>query len=292
VSEPGALSGPGDEPAGSVGGIAPPVASRPQRPEGPSYPIGFRAAGLLVERNARASRHNVLLVLSGFFEPVFFLFSLGIGLGALVGDIQVEGRTVSYQEFVAPALLAASAMNGAVLDSTYNVFWKLKYGRLYDAVLATPLGARSVAVGEVSWSLLRGAGYATAFLLVLLVTGSISSWWAVLALPAALLIGLAFAGAGMAATTFMRSWQDFDLVQLVQLPMFLFSATFYPVSTYPEAFQIVVKLTPLYHGVALERDLLLGTVDAGALVHVAYLLALGTAGMLIAGRRLERLLLS
>jgi lipooligosaccharide transport system permease protein len=247
---------------------------------------------MLVERNARASRHSLLVILSGFFEPVFFLFSLGIGIGALVGDLQFDSRTVSYREFVAPALLAASAMNGAVMDSTFNVFWKLKYARLYDSVLATPLGARSVAVGEISWSLLRGAGYAAAFLLVLLIAGDIGSWWALLALPAALLIGLGFAGAGMAATTYMRSWQDFDLVQLVQLPMFLFSATFYPLSTYPDAFQVVVKCTPLYHGVALERDLLLGSVAFGDLVHVAYLLALGLAGMLIAGRRLERLLLS
>jgi lipooligosaccharide transport system permease protein len=256
------------------------------------YPVGFRAVALLVERNARAYRHSLLLIISGFFEPVFYLFSLGIGIGALVGDIQYDGRTVSYQEFVAPALMAASAMNGAIIDSTFNVFWKLKYAKLYDSILATPLGPRSIAVGEITWSLLRGAGYAAAFLLVLLVAGNIKSWWAVLAIPAALLIGLAFAGAGMAATTFMRSWQDFDLIQLVQLPMFLFSATFYPVSTYPEALQVVVRLTPLYHGIALERDLLLGSVGWGVLVHIAYLLTLGAIGMLIAGRRLERLLLS
>jgi lipooligosaccharide transport system permease protein len=256
------------------------------------YPVGFRAASLLVERNARAYRHNLLLIISGFFEPVFYLFSLGIGIGALVGDIQYDGRAVSYQEFVAPALMAASAMNGAIIDSTFNVFWKLKYAKLYDSVLATPLGPRSIAVGEISWSLLRGAGYAAAFLLVLLVAGYLGSWWAVLALPGALLIGLAFAGAGMAATTFMRSWQDFDLIQLVQLPMFLFSATFYPVSTYPEAIRFVVGLTPLYHGVALERDLLLGSIGWGLLVHVGYLVTLGGAGIWIAGRRLERLLLS
>jgi lipooligosaccharide transport system permease protein len=257
-----------------------------------SYPVGFRAARLLVERNARASRHSLRTVLSGFFEPVFYLFSLGIGIGALVGGLRFNGHLVSYQEFVAPGLLAASAMNGAVMDSTFGVFLKLKYARLYDSVLATPLDSRAVAVGEVTWALLRGAGYATTFILVLLVSGYISSWWALLALPAATLIGLAFAGAGMAATTWMRSWQDFDLVQLVTLPMFLFSATFYPLSTYPHALRIVVELTPLYHGVALERQLLLGAVDASALVHVAYLVALGLTGMLIAGRRLERLLLS
>jgi lipooligosaccharide transport system permease protein len=256
------------------------------------YPFGLWSARFLVERNARASRHNWLTILSGFFEPVFYLFSLGIGIGALVGDLQIGDRTVSYQEFVAPGLLAASAMNGALLDATFAVFWKLKYSRLYESVLATPLGPRAVAVGEVSWSLLRGAGYAAAFLLVLLVAGYVSSWWAVLALPAAVLIGLAFAGAGMAATTFMRSWQDFDLVILVQLPLFLFSATFYPLSTYPDAFQFVVGLTPLFHGVALERDLLLGTVNSADLVHMLYLATLGLIGMLIVGRRLERLLLS
>jgi lipooligosaccharide transport system permease protein len=254
--------------------------------------VGFRAARLLVERNARAYRHVPLVVLSGFFEPVFYLFSLGIGLGVLVGGISVDGQVVSYRDFVAPALLAASAMNGAVLDATFNVFWKLKYARLYDSVLATPLGPRAVAVGEVTWSLLRGAGYAAAFLLVLLLVGALSSWWALLALPAAVLIGLAFAGAAMAATTFMRSWQDFDLVILVQLPMFLFSATFYPLSAYPGLLRFVVQLTPLYHGVALERQLLLGHVHPSALVHAGYLVALGLAGMVVAGRRLERLLLS
>ena len=256
------------------------------------YPVGFRAARLMVERNVRASRHSLLVIVSGFFEPVFYLFSLGLGIGALVGDLEFAGRTVGYAEFVAPGLIAASAMNGAVLDSTFNVFWKLKYGKLYDSVLATPLGPRAVAAGEITWSLLRGAGYAAAFLLVLLVAGYLGSWWAVLALPAAVLIGLAFAGAGMAATTFMRSWQDFDLIQLVQLPMFLFSATFYPLSTYPDALQVVVKLTPLYHGVALERDLLLGTINPGDLGHVLYLVTLGGIGLMIAGRRLERLLLS
>jgi lipooligosaccharide transport system permease protein len=256
------------------------------------YPMGFQAAKLLVERNARASRHGLRTLLSGFFEPVFYLFSLGIGIGALVGGVQFNGHLFRYQEFVAPGLLAASAMNGAIMDSTFNVFWKLKYARIYDSVLATPLDTRAIAIGEVSWALLRGTAYAATFIVVLLVSGYISSWWALLALPAATLIGLAFAGAGMAATTWMRSWQDFDLVQLVTLPMFLFSATFYPLSTYPHALQIVVQLTPLYHAVALERQLLLGAVDAGALVHVGYLVALGLLGMVIAGRRLERLLLS
>jgi lipooligosaccharide transport system permease protein len=255
------------------------------------FPMGFAAARLVIERNALATRSNVLAFVSGFFEPVFYLFSLGVGLGALVGSFTVAGRVVPYQEFVAPGLLAASAMNGAVLDSTYNVFWKLRYARLYDAMLATPLTPRAVAAGEIGWALLRGAGYAAAFIVVLLVAGYGRTWWTILALPAAVLIGLAFAGAGMAATTFMRSWQDFDLVQLAVLPMFLFSATFYPLSTYPSFAQWVVRCTPLYHAVALERQVLLGAVSWAALGHVLYLAALGLVGFAIAGRRLERLLL-
>lgn len=255
-------------------------------------PAGAGMARMLVERNARSFKHIWLTLLTGFFEPVFYLFSLGIGIGALVGGVEVDGRTVPYAEFVAPALLAASAMNGAVCDSTMNIFWKLKYAKLYDSVLTTPLGPRDIAVGEISWALLRGACYAAAFLLILVIGGYTRSWWAVLALPAAVLIGLAFAGAGMAATTWMRTWQDLDLVQLAVLPMFLFSATFYPLSVYPEALEWVVRATPLYHAVAVERQLLLGAVDVGLLGHLGYLVVMGLGGMLVAARRLERLLLT
>jgi lipooligosaccharide transport system permease protein len=256
-------------------------------------PAGAGMARMLVERNARAFRHLWPTLVSGFFEPVFYLFSLGVGLGSVVGDVAAApGRSVPYAVFVAPALLASSAMNGAVFDTTGNVFFKLKYARLYDSVLATPLGPRDVAVGEVTWALLRGSAYAAIFLLVMTLAGMVVSWWAVLTLPAAVLIGLAFAGAGMVATTSMRSWQDLDLGQLAVLPMFLFSATFYPLSTYPRSLQWVVQLTPLYHGVALARELALGTVAWATLGHVAYLVVLGLAGMLVAARRLEQTLLS
>jgi len=256
-------------------------------------PAGAGMARMLVERNLRALRHGWLTVVSGFFEPVFYLFSLGVGIGALLGRIDLgDGRSVEYAVFVAPALLASSAMNGAVYDSTFNIFFKLKYAKLYDSVLATPLGPRDVAVAEISWALLRGQVYAAAFLLVALAAGLVQSWWALLALPAAGLVGFAFAAVGMAATTFMRGWTDFDYVQLAILPLFLFSATFYPLSTYPEAVQWLVRASPLYHGVALCRDLLLGSVDAGLLGHVAYLLVMGALGFVVAARRLERLLLS
>jgi lipooligosaccharide transport system permease protein len=256
-------------------------------------PAGAGMARTLVRRNLTAWKHAWPTLVSGFFEPVFYLFSLGVGLGALVGRVPLPGGgSVPYATFVAPALMASSAMNGAVFDTTGNVFYKLKYARLYDSVLATPLGPRDVAVGEVTWALLRGTGYAAAFLLVMVLSGTVHSWWAMLTLPAAVLIGLAFAGVGMAATTFMRSWQDFDLVQLAVLPMFLFSATFYPITTYPPALRWVVEVTPLYHAVALTRDLALGVIGPGIAGHVTYLVVLGLTGMVIAARRLETLLLS
>jgi lipooligosaccharide transport system permease protein len=256
-------------------------------------PAGAGLARMLVERNITSFRHGWIALVTGFAEPVFYLFSLGIGIGALVRTVTTDsGTLVTYPQFVAPALLAASAMNGAVMDSTFNVFFKLKYAKLYDAVLATPMGPRDVAVGEISWSLLRGGMYSAAFLVVALLAGAVRSWWALLALPAAVFIGFAFAAAGMFATTFMRSWVDFDYVTLAIQPMFLFSATFFPLSTYPDALQWLVRLTPLYHGVALERALMLGDVGWGVLGHLAYLLGLGAVGVVGAARRLERLLLS
>jgi len=250
-------------------------------------------ARTLVERNMRAFRYGWITLASGFFVTVFYLFALGVRLVKLVGAVQLaDGSAVPYATFVAPALLASSAMNGAVYDSTFNIFFKLKYAKLYDSVLATPLGPRDVAVGEISWALLRGLVYSVAFFIVALGAGVVSSWWALLALPAASLIGFAFAAVGMACTTFMRSWVDFDYVQLAILPMFLFSATFYPLSTYPPGLQWVVQATPLFHGVALVRDLMLGQLNAGLLWHVGYLVLMGLIGVVIASRRLEKLLLS
>ena len=256
-------------------------------------PAGAGMARILVERNVMSFRHGWVALVTGFAEPVFYLFSLGIGLGALVRVVTTDGgQSVPYAHFVAPALLAASAMNGAVFDSTFNVFFKLKFAKLYDSVLSTPLGPRDVAVGEISWSLIRGALYAAAFLVVAWLVGTVHSWWALLALPAATLIGFTFSAVGMFATTFMRSWVDFDYVTLAIQPMFLFSATFFPLATYPDAVQWVVQVTPLYHGVALERALMLGEVGPGLLLHVAYLLALGLLGLVGAARRIEKLLLS
>lgn len=245
-------------------------------------------APLLFERNLMVYRRTWLTIISGFFEPVFYLFSLGLGLGHFVGD--VDG--ISYASFIAPGLLAASAMNGAVFDSTINVFWKLRFGKVYDAMLVTPIGPTDVALGETAWALFRGLLYSFGFLVTAAALGLVHSWWALLALPATVVIGFGFAGMGMAGATFIRSWQDFDILQLIQLPMFLFSTTFYPLAVYPEAVQWVVRFSPLYHAIELVRSFMLGGVGPVDLVHAGYLLLLGTLGMLLARRRMGRLLLS
>ncbi len=249
--------------------------------------IAVRGPARLFERNATAYRTLWPMYLAGFVEPALYLFSIGIGVGALVGDLAGPNGPVTYEAFVAPGLLAASAMNGSILDTTFNFFVKFEYVKTYDAVLATPLRPRDIAVGEVAWSLSRGVAYAGAFVLAMLALGLIESWWGLLALPAAVLIGLAFAGAGLAGATFMRSWVDFDLVNLAIMPMFLFSATFFPLDRYPGTVQAVVRLTPLYQGVELERSLVLGGVGWHQLLNVAYLAAMGVAGLRIASRRLD-----
>ena len=256
-------------------------------------PLGtFEATRLLVLRNYVVYRNAWKLFLTGFLEPVFYLLSIGIGVGALVTSFHVGGREVPYAAFVAPGMLAASAFNGALLDSTFNVFFKLRYVKLYDQMLATPLSTGDIARGEIAWGQLRGSSYAAAFLLVMLAMGLIESWWALLALPAVLLIGFAFSAVCMAATTWMRTFQDFDKITLVQLPLFLFSATFFPVDTYSGPVRWVVEATPLYRGVVLCRELTLGMVGWGSLVSVVYLVAMGAAGLMVVRRRLDALLLT
>ncbi len=257
----------------------------------PTAILGSRRARRIVERNIVVYKRGWIYLVSGFFEPFFYLLSIGIGLNHLVGGIPVDGQVISYAAFVAPGLLASSAMNGAIFDSTFNIFFKLKIAKTYDAVLSTPLGVGDIALGELGWALLRGALYSAAFLVVMAALGYVVSPWAILCYPGALLISFAFAAAGMAGTTYMRSWQDFDMVSLAIIPLFLFSATFYPLSVYPGWLQVVVACTPLYQGVSLLRGLDLGDFSWAMLGHVAYLGIMGFVGLSVTARRLARLLL-
>jgi lipooligosaccharide transport system permease protein len=244
----------------------------------------------MVGRNITAYRRQWLILFSGFFEPLFYLLSMRVGLGSLIGTVDVGGHAVRYDEFVAPALMASSAMNGAIYDSTMNVYHRLKWARIYDGALATPMSAGDVAVGEICWALIRGQIYAIGFLAVMWALGLVSSPWVVLALPCCALIGLAFASVGFAVTTYMRGFSDFEFVPTATMPMFLFSATFFPLSSYG-SWAWVVQLSPLYHGVALVRAANAGVLAWSSIAHVVVLLAVAMGAMSIAARRLGKLLL-
>jgi len=244
-------------------------------------------------RNLVAARHIAYwwVLFSGFFEPLLYLWSIGIGVGALVGDLRLsDGRTVSYPAFVAPAMLAASAMQGALAESTFNFFGKMKYMRLYDAVLATPVAPMEIAIGELLWAMLRGAVYSAAFLAIMVWMDLTTPLWALAAFPAAMVVGFAFGALGMMLATFVRSWQDFDYVMVAMFALFLFSGTFAPVSDFHPALRVIVELTPLYHGVEVVRALTTGVLPPALLWHVGYLAVLTMVGLAIAARRMNRLL--
>lgn len=230
-----------------------------------------------------------MIVISGFVEPVLFLLSFGYGLKDLVGDITVAGQPIGYVAFITPALLATSAMNGAIYDSTMNVYFKLKHDRIYHGMLATSLGPMDVALGEISWALLRGLSYAIGFMAIVTPLGLIPSMWGILAIPAAVLIAFGFASFGMAVTSYMKSWQQLEIVNVVLLPMFLFSGSFYPLSVFPEWLQTVIRLFPLAHAIDLVRGLTLGNVSWALVGHAMYFVVMIVVGLFFTTKRLDAL---
>ncbi|MEQ6896992.1 ABC transporter permease [Microbacterium sp. KR10-403] len=247
----------------------------------------------VVQRGLIAARSSSwVVILSGFFEPVFYLASMGIGLGGLVGDVQVAaGVSVPYAAFIAPALLAVSAMNGAIYDSTWNVFFKLNYGKLYEGMLATSLGPLDVALGEILYALLRGLLYACGFMIIMQAFGLNLAPTAILALPAVLLVAFGFASLGMAVTSYMKTFQHMDWINIVLLPMFLFSATLYPIDIYPQWIQSVIMAFPLWHGVELIRGLTTGVITGAMLWHILYYVVMIAVGLVFTTKRLRALFL-
>lgn len=249
--------------------------------------------GAVVQRGLLAARSSSwAVVLSGFFEPVFYLASMGIGLGSLIGDVETsQGAEVPYAAFIAPALLAVSAMNGAIYDSTWNVFFKLNYGKLYEGMLSTSLGPLDVALGEILYALLRGLAYATGFMIIMQILGLNLAPTAILALPAVMLIAFGFASLGMAVTSYMKTFQQMDWINFVLLPMFLFSATLFPIGIYPGWVQNIIMALPLWHGVELIRGLTTGILSSGMLWHVLYYAVMIAIGLVFTTKRLRALFL-
>ncbi len=244
----------------------------------------------IMERAYIAFRSSTwMIVISGFVEPVLFLLSFGYGLKDLVGDITVAGQPIGYVAFIAPALLATSAMNGAIYDSTMNVYFKLNHDRIYHGMLSTSLGPMDVALGEIGWALLRGLSYAVGFMALVTPLGLIPSAWGILAIPAAVLIAFGFASFGMAVTSYMKSFQQLELVNIFLLPMFLFSGSFYPLDVFPEWLQTIIRLFPLAHAIDLVRGLTLGNISWALAGHAMYFVVMIVVGLFFTTKRLNAL---
>jgi lipooligosaccharide transport system permease protein len=256
-------------------------------------PLYSRNAKAVVARGLMAAKSSTWLVLlSGFFEPVLFLLAMGVGMGSIVGTVEGPGGTeISYAAYIAPALLAVSAMNGAIYDSTWNVFFKMNFAKLYQGMLYTSLGPLDVAMGEIFLALLRGLLYATGFTAVMGVMGLLTTWWAMLVVPASVLIAFGFASFGMGITSFMKTFQQMDWINFFLLPMFLFSATFYPLSVYPQPIQWFIQAMPLWHGVELLRQISAGAFTPATAIHVAYYLVMIVLGIMLTTGRLRHLFL-
>lgn len=245
----------------------------------------------LIERGLYAAKSsNWMIIVSGFVEPVLYLLAFGFGIGQLIGNLQDgNGNSVSYAAFIAPALLATSAMNGAIYDSTWNVFFKMHFGKIYQVMLSSSMGPLDVALGEIIWALLRGVVYSIGFMAIVTPLGLVTNWWGLLAIPAATLIAFGFASLGMAVTSFMKNFQQMNWVNFVLLPMFLFSGTFFPVSVYPGWIQSIVMALPLWQGVEMVRSLMLGIIDWSLLGHICYFVAMIIGGLIFTTLRLKAL---
>ena len=250
----------------------------------------LRRTGSLVERNALIYRRSLTPVLSSIVEPVLYLLSIGIGVGALVG--KVAGVDVSYAAYVAPGILATTAMNAAFNQTCFAVFTRMKTDHSYNAIVPTPLSVADIALAEVLSAVLSGLFASIGFVLVMLVLGLVVSPDILLAIPGTLLVGYAFAAGGLAVTTYMRDFSDFQFTQLVMLPMFLFATTFYPLTVYPHWLRPLIEILPLYQCIQILREPALGIFHWDMLVAVVYLAVFGSLALALATRRLSRQLLS
>jgi lipooligosaccharide transport system permease protein len=220
---------------------------------------------------------------SSVVTPVVYLLALGVGLGVFVDRSADLPGGVSYLEFVAPGLMAATAMQIASFESAWPVLSAIKWDRQYHAMLASPLRVRDVMLGHQAYFAFRFLLTATVYLVVIAAFGAVDSPFAVLAIPVTVLVGLSFSAPIAAWAAHSLSEASFVAIfRFLILPMFLFSGTFFPISKLPAPLEVVAWFTPLWHGVTLCRDLTLGNLSAADLGHLAYLLAFTAAGLLAA----------
>ena len=232
-------------------------------------------------------------VVTSVVNPVFYLSALGVGLGTLVNRAHSTPGGVTYLAFVAPGVLAATAMQVGTVEASWPVLGSIKWTRSYYAMLSTPLGIRDVVLGHQLWMATRVVSSSAVYLAVIAAFGGIHSLLAVLALPACFLIGLAFSAPMAAYAATCENDGAFVAVnRFLIVPMFLFSGTFFPVSRLPTLLRWVAYGTPSWHGVDLCRSLTLGRAHwTLSIVHALYLLAWGVAGLALALQTYRRRLL-
>lgn len=229
----------------------------------------------LWQRNAFAyARTWKMNILPNFFEPFFYLLAIGFGLGKFVESV----AGVDYARYIAPGLAATSAMYGASFDVTFNVFVKLHFDKLYDAVTVTPVSPEDVVLGEMLWGITRSLIYGLPFVLIAALFGLVHSWWALAAPIAAAAVGFCFAAIGLTYTAFIPTIDLYSFFfTLFITPMFLFSGIFFPIEILPDWAEPLAWFSPLFHAAALFRELfgVFGTDLVVATGHLAWLVGLG-----------------
>ena len=239
----------------------------------------------VVQRNALVYRRVWRgSLFSSFVQPTLFLFALGMGVGAMVdaGGAPLPGR-VTYAEFLAPGLLAAAAMQAAAFESSYPILGRLTWFRNYDAILATPMRMADLVLGELAWIAARLSTIAVAFIAVMTAFDIPRSPLVLLAVPAVVLTGVAFAAPIIAYAATLKSSNTFNVMfRFIITPLFLFSGVFFPIERLPDALERAAWATPLFHGVELVRGFTLGAAPTAWPFHVAYLVAMLCAGILLA----------
>jgi lipooligosaccharide transport system permease protein len=241
----------------------------------------------VAERKYVIYRREWWAIVLGTFQPVLYLAGIGLGVGTLVGTISFGDQQLPYLVYVAPGLMAVAAMNGSLDEVISSLLWDLRQTKIHDVTLATPIQPVDLAAGEVLAALTRATVYSASFLTISWILGAVPSTWALLAVPAATFLGAVFACVGSAITTYLRTHADIGIVELVLLPILLFSATLFPPSAYPAPLQVLAELSPLTRGADLLRCLTTGQLHWTLLADLAYLLAIAAVAFAVAVRRLE-----
>jgi lipooligosaccharide transport system permease protein len=245
-----------------------------------SFALALRPLEFFLVQYRRVWRGSAV---SSVVTPVVYLLALGVGLGTFVDRSANLPEGVSYLEFVAPGLMAATGMQIAAIESAWPVLSAIKWDRQYHAMLATPLRVRDVMLGHQAFFAFRLILTASVYFVVIAAFGAVSSPLGILAIPVTLLVGLSFTGPIAAWAAHAQNEASFVAIfRFVILPMFLFSGTFFPISSLPRPLEVIAWFTPLWHGVTLCRDLTLGHVGPGDLLHLAYLLACVAVGLVLA----------